>query len=137
MIRRRSYMRRTPFRTTPPRPDSLRAVVADLDAEVRRIVKKRDKVCVTCGDSAPCLLEVSHFISRRYLNTRFDLSNCNLQCRNCHKKFHLGQSRKYHTYMIARYGREVLGKLYETRLSMAKPSAAELRTLLTFYRSVR
>lgn len=58
--------------------------VNTLDSLVREIVKIRDCCCFTCGRT-DLILEVGHFVPRRYKATRWDLRNCHLQCINCNR----------------------------------------------------
>ena len=58
--------------------------VNTLDSLVREIVKSRDYCCFTCGRTDQ-VLEVGHFVPRRYKATRWDLRNCHLQCIECNR----------------------------------------------------
>lgn len=57
-----------------------------LDEKTRRAVWAREFKCFTCGVTTD--LEVGHFISRRFLATRWDLDNCHLQCKRCNRELH-------------------------------------------------
>jgi len=80
----------------------LKTINNKLDAIIRKIVRVRDKVCITCG--CDDTLQVSHYISRTHISTRWDLRNCNLQCAKCHlKDYHGGFSLNYQEYLIGTY----------------------------------
>jgi hypothetical protein len=85
MLPRRRVLHRTPLEEKPPHEGSHRWLVAELDRLVSVIVRRRDRRCVTCGE--PRGLQCSHFYSRRYLATRFDLRNCNAMCVNCNRRY--------------------------------------------------
>jgi Bacteriophage Lambda NinG protein len=107
-------------------------LIDELDAQVRRIVRARDVVCVTCGSRFN--LEVSHFFPRWFLSIRFDLTNCNLQCVLCHRKFHQKKSTAYERYMRRTYGQAGIDSLNARRQSLVKLSDSDLSELLSQYR---
>ena len=89
---------------------TLKSITKRLDKTVREIVLSRDKCCVTCGTTET--LQVSHYISRSHISTRWDLRNCNLQCSKCHlKDFHGGFVTAYQNYLIMRYGPNIIQEL--------------------------
>lgn len=89
---------------------SLKRITKQLDDIVRKIVRERDKVCVTCGFSDT--LQVSHYISRTHISTRWDLRNCNLQCAKCHlRDFHGGFVLPYQKYLISKHGKKIIETL--------------------------
>lgn len=58
-----------------------------LDSLVRKILRKTESQCFTCGrHKNAAILEVGHFVPRRYLATRWDLRNCHLQCLECNRE---------------------------------------------------
>lgn len=61
--------------------ESLSTITNRLDRLVSKIVRLRDGKCVICGSvqNPQC----GHFISRMFIATRFDLSNCHQQCSGC------------------------------------------------------
>lgn len=61
--------------------------VGTLDSLVRKIVRNREYSCFTCGRT-DLVLEVGHFVPRRYRSTRWDLRNCHLQCIVCNREKH-------------------------------------------------
>jgi Bacteriophage Lambda NinG protein len=132
MLSRRSFLSRSPFVARPPATGSRRWLIAELDTYMALIVRRRDRRCVTCG--ARQGLQCSHFYSRRYLATRFDLRNCNLMCVGCNRR-HNEDPAPYLQFMLARYGAEVVAALDELRRSMHKVSDEELGELLKRYRA--
>src|SRR3712207_4957313 len=112
MLPRRRTLHRTPFEERPPAEGSRRWLVAELDRLVSIIVRRRDRRCVTCGETRG--LQCSHFYSRRYLQTRFDLRNCNAMCASCNRR-HNGDPEPYLKFMTERYGAEAIAELEALR----------------------
>jgi 5-methylcytosine-specific restriction endonuclease McrA len=131
MIRARNYIQRTPFVTKPRVVGSRRWLIAELDYATSRKVRERDKVCVTCGSRVR--LECSHFYSRRYLATRFDLTNCNAMCHECNMRHNFNPF-PYARYMQSKYGEDGLANLNAKRMALIKVTDEELRELLAEYR---
>ncbi len=94
-------------------------------------VRRRDPRYVVCG--ARRGLQCSHFYSRRYLAVRFDLRNCNAMCAGCNRR-HNSDHSPYLSYMLERYGPEVVAELDALRAGAGKVTDEELRWLLGRYR---
>tara|TARA_R100001594_G_C4011953_1_gene257178 strand:- start:817 stop:1200 length:384 start_codon:yes stop_codon:yes gene_type:complete len=107
-----------------PIKTTLKSITKRLDDIVRKIVRSRDKVCITCGYNDT--LQVSHYISRTHISTRWDLKNCNLQCSRCHFSWHKGFVLPYQKHLIKTYGRNILtyleseGKKLAYQVGLAK-----------------
>lgn len=99
-------MARSAFVTTKPRKGSKRWYVAKLDEKVRRIVKLQEPGCITCPETRPAELELSHFWRRGFEQTRFDVDpagNNHTQCRRCNRKH--GRDREpYERWFTQRFG---------------------------------
>jgi hypothetical protein len=132
MLARRAYMSRSPLVERPPEEGS-RKWLAELDRLTSLIVRRRDVRCVTCGGAQG--LQCSHFYSRRYLNIRFDLRNCNAMCSACNRK-HNHDRRPYERYMRKTYGPTVITELDRLRLSLEKVTDEELDKLLQSYEAM-
>jgi hypothetical protein len=129
---RRSFMSRAPMERKPLTPGSRRWLIRELDVEVSRIVRRRDRRCVVCG--ARQGLQCLHFFPRRYLVLRFDLRNCNAMCAGCNRR-HNTDPAPYLAYLLDRYGAEVVAKLDGLRTSLQKVADGELRRLLDGYKA--
>lgn len=129
---RRSFMPRTPFEEKPLEVGSRKWLIHQLDILTSRIVRARDKKCVTCGKYQN--LQCSHFYSRRYLIIRFNLQNCNAMCANCNKR-HNYNPLPYMRYMRKHYGPQVVEELHELRMSLEKVTDEQLRELYEEYRA--
>ncbi len=133
MLNRRAFMRSSRFEARPLEADSRRWLIAELDKLTSIIVRKRDRRCVTCGSYQG--LQCSHFYSRRYLAIRFNLVNCNAQCRDCNR-LHNTDTAPYQRYMQARYGEEAVAALDRLRLGLQKVTDSELKMLLGQYKQL-
>ena len=134
MLPRRSVLHRSPFEAKPPEWGSRRWLVAELDRLVFVTVRRRDRRCVTCGEVRG--LQCSHFYSRRYLRTRFELTNCNAMCSACNRR-HNEDPGPYLRFMAERYGAEVVAELERLRDSRGKVTDEELLSVLEGLRAVR
>ena len=134
MLQRRTYIERTPFVTRTPEPGSHADLVAALDAQVRRIVRTRDRVCVKCGSRSR--LEVSHFVARWHLHVRWDLRNVALMCRNCHRAYHAGTSTAYQRFMKKVWGQPVINELRALAQCKVKVRDDQLQDALALYRKM-
>lgn len=129
---RRSFLCRSPFKEKPLEVGSRKWLIWQLDIHTSRIVRQRDRQCVTCGSKRN--LQCSHFYSRRYLIIRFDLRNCNAMCGRCNKR-HNDDPFPYLNFMKEHYGSDVISELHALRMSLQKVTDDELRALLEKYRS--
>ena len=132
MLPRRRVLHRTPFEGRPPEAGSRRWLVSELDRLVSVIVRRRDRRCVTCGETRG--LQCSHFYSRRHLAVRFDLRNCHAMCADCNRR-HNSDPKPYLAFMLERYGAEVVEEMDALRGSLRKVPDEELRRLLREHKS--
>ena len=133
MLPRRRVLHRTPFEQRPSAVGSRRWLVAELDRLVSVIVRRRDRRCVTCGETRG--LQCSHFYSRRYLAVRFDLRNCNAMCSGCNRR-HNEEPGPYLRFMTERYGAGAVAELEGLRDGDEKVTDEELRQALERLRAL-
>ncbi|MBV8856318.1 MAG: recombination protein NinG [Acidobacteria bacterium] len=133
MLPRRRVLHQTPFEKRLPEVGSRRWLVAELDRLVSLIVRRRDRRCVTCGETRG--LECSHFYSRRYLQTRFDLRNCNAMCAPCNRR-HNEDPAPYLRFMNERYGEGAGAELDRLRRDGRKVTDEELLRSLEALRAL-
>jgi hypothetical protein len=129
-----SFKPRKPFARKYRPADSRKGLIALLDEVTSLIVRKRDKVCITCGEARPELLTASHFYSRRWLNVRFDLRNVACQCFNCNCIVHVQNVWPYTNWFLDTYSTDVMAELFELRNRKQTPTNEELRYMLGQYR---
>lgn len=133
MLPRRRFLYRSPFAEKPAEASSRRWLVAELDRYTSLIVRRRDRRCVTCGESRG--LQCSHFHSRRYLAIRFDLRNCHAMCAGCNRR-HNTDPEPYLKFMNEFYGPEVVAELDGLRSSRRKVTDEELLQVLERVRAM-
>jgi hypothetical protein len=133
MLARRAYMSRSRPVERPREEGSRKWLIAELDKYTSIIVRRRDGRCVTCGSAQG--LQCSHFYSRRYFSTRFDLRNCNAMCAGCNRR-HNRDRRPYERYMRKVYGPAVIAELDGLRMSLGKVTDEELDELLRWYKAM-
>jgi hypothetical protein len=97
------------------------ALVKKCDVLVSLIVRNRDRQCVTCVflgkypktiKQPVKILQCGHLFSRKYGNTRFDLTNCYAQCAGCNKR-HVYDTTSYTDWFITKFGVETWRELYQ------------------------
>lgn len=106
-----------------------------LDKRVSEICRSRGSLngwnwCYTCGKQLPIKeLDCGHFISRRFIGTRFDLDNVRPQCRFCNRNLH-GNLDVYEVKLRRELGLEKFDNLLERKNK--RLTTPELRDLLDF-----
>jgi hypothetical protein len=103
-------------------PEKLSTITNRLDRLTSILVRKRDKRCCTCGSTEN--LQCGHFISRVFVNTRWDLRNCNAQCASCNVMHELNPV-PYYEFMLAYYGKIVIVDLNQEAHSGKKLNRGE------------
>lgn len=89
--------------------------------------------CVTCGRRAHYkTMQNGHYISRRYLATRFDEINCNVQCSYCNEDLN-GNLKKYKEYLQRKYGVTVTEKLLHKAQNSPKLATYEIQGIIDLY----
>src|SRR5215213_4458121 len=134
MLPRRRVLHRSPFEAKPPEEGSRRWLVAELDRLVSLIVRRRDRRCVTCGETRG--LQCSHFYSRRYLRTRFELTNCHAMCASCNRR-HNEDPEPYLKFMVEMYGGGTVAELDRLKRDGSKVTDEELLRSLERLRATR
>lgn len=113
--------------------ESRRAIIKKLDKVVSDIAKKRDRyTCVRCQKRYPegsRALHASHFFSRRYMGTRFDLDNIDTLCYGCHRLAESDKQGWYKDFKMDQLMEDYI--TLETRAyAVTKFSTSDLRLLL-------
>lgn len=123
---RRGIRNRRPSKRQTVDGDSGRAIKNEMDQLVRDILALRDDQCFTCGihrDQWP--LEVGHMIHRVNERVRWNLQNCNAQCRECNGE-HNNDAEIYIGCFVQRYGAEAYAELRALSQKNHKPGYTEL-----------
>lgn len=112
---------------------SYKAAVKRLDKAFSLFIRARDgKKCITCGRTVE-VVQCGHYISRKYLSTRWNEKNCASQCVACNimKK---GDAPTFAIEIMKRYGKGILVELDILKHSKTKFAVSDLLTLETYYR---
>ena len=125
-------------------PLDRKRLILELDRYFSLIVRIRgsDKygvaTCVTCGKKLPFrAMDCGHYRSRQHLQTRWDLTNGQIECTVCNRVLR-GNLKLYREYLVRTYGEEKVREL-ETRppRKITTPELQELlETLKTQYKQL-
>lgn len=90
--------------------------------------------CISCGKIHYWKeIQNGHYMSRRYLSTRFDEMNCNAQCVACNI-FNQGNIQMYRQNLINKIGEKNVDYLeYKAKGVMVHYSAFEMEQLIKYY----
>lgn len=117
--------------------------IAKLDAIFSRFIRLRDSKeynhkafrCISCGELKPYeQSDCGHYISRRFMATRYSEINCNAQCRFCNR-FSEGNFSGYREGLIKKYGEEKVLRLEAAKNSISKVGIFELEEFITYYKN--
>lgn len=123
----------------PKKKETRSQLVKKLDKVFSEYIRRKDAIegistCITCGDRKEWKLHQNgHYMSRGHYNTRWDETNCHVQCVACNM-FRKGNYTEYALYMISRYGVDYLEELKRKAGSSNKISTVELRELTEVYK---
>lgn len=115
--------------------DSGKEIKNEMDQLVRDILALRDSECFTCHirrDQWP--LEVGHLIHRVNERVRWNLQNCNAQCRECNSE-HNNDAEIYIGCFVQRYDVEAYAELRALSQRSHKPGYTQLLVLRDNLRS--
>ena len=93
-------------------------------------------VCFTCKKMAHfSTLQNGHFQSRRFMATRFDEENCQVQCIKCNI-FDSGQQYRFAKNLDIKYGEGTAEELEHIARSIVKISRVDYEEKITYYKSL-
>ena len=93
-------------------------------------------VCFTCGKMAHYkTLQNGHGFSRRFMATRFDEKNCQVQCVKCNI-FDSGQQYRFTKNLDIKYGEGTAEELEHISRSILKISRVEYEEKIVYYKSL-
>jgi hypothetical protein len=117
-------------------------MIAKMDALCRKILLLRDSTdgvtikCIACGKIETLdRSNVSHYISRRYMATRFDLHNVHLSCVACNK-WKSGNLIQYRKALVEKYGEKEVNRLESIYKQPAGYSAFDLGLMYEEYKKI-
>lgn len=107
-------------------------LIEELDSEFSKFIRRRDGYkCITCGSTYKP--QCGHYVSRKYMSTRWDARNCNCQCMACNVFLH-GNMDEYAIKLKEKYGEKVLEELNELKHTTVKYTLDELLDLINYYK---
>ena len=109
-------------------------LIKKIDAVVSLMVRNRDNwTCQRCGTkyTPPTQgLHCSHYFSRRFMGTRFNLDNLISLCYGCHRLVESDKQGWYKDFMIDKLGQNGYNTLEFKARNITKFSESELEILL-------
>ena len=93
--------------------------------------------CVTCGKYYHWTkIQNGHYMSRRYMATRYSEMNCHPQCMPCNVMQH-GNIPLYRIWLVKHYGEEKVRKLENAAITQTvKFSDYEYKELISYYSKI-
>jgi len=116
-------------------------VVKKLDAVFSQYIRLRESVmgfstCFTCGKEDNWKkLQNGHFMSRKHYSTRWDETNCQVQCAGCNV-FKYGEQYKFSIGLDQKYGSGTADKMLQQSKQIVKYSTMDLEDLIIKYKSL-
>ncbi len=155
VLRRNTTLKRTPFKKTPPWEDKAKAQEKKKAKAGLSKSKLRDKLdavfsqyirlkysdgqgycrCISCGKVLPWTkIQNGHYMSRRYMSTRFCEDNCRPQCVACNI-FNQGNIQMYRRGLVRQIGEQRVDWVeVHARTENKNWSLFELSQLVDFYK---
>lgn len=122
-----------------PRKLTRKSLVKKLDKVFSEYIRKRhaDKngiaVCYTCFKKAHWKeLQCGHFVSRKQYATRWDETNCQVQCSGCNV-FRYGEQYKFGRYLDSNFGDGTADTLFQKGREIVKFANIDLEEMIEYY----
>jgi hypothetical protein len=115
-----------------------KSLVEKLDKIFSIYIRRKDAIddiatCVTCGKKDHwSKLQNGHWASRKHYNTRWDETNCHVQCAGCNV-FRAGEIYLYTKYLCSKYGNNFPEELYLKSHKTVKFADIDLIELIDYY----
>jgi len=116
-------------------------VIKQLDSVFSKYIRQRDAVheiatCFTCGKRDHWKrLQNGHFQSRKHYSTRWDETNCQVQCAGCNV-FKYGEQFIFGQNLDVKYGLGTSNELYLKAKKTVKISTVELQDMIKHYKDL-
>ncbi len=118
-----------------PRKPTRKGLIKKLDTVFSHYIRLRNAngngyvECVTCGKQDHWKsMDCGHFMSRKYMSTRWHEDNCQVQCKSCNV-FRYGEQYKYSLWL----GQEKAEELYMLSKKTLKLMEYDLLDLINIY----
>jgi hypothetical protein len=101
-----------------------------------REAKNNNSECFTCGKVDHWKrLQNGHFMSRKHLSTRWDETNCQVQCAGCNV-FRYGEQYKFSIGLDAKYGKGTAESMLLKSKETLKIDNIELEAKIKYYQDL-
>jgi len=98
--------------------------------------KNHNSECFTCGKVDHWKkLQNGHFMSRKHLSTRWDETNCQVQCAGCNV-FRYGEQYKFSVGLNVKYGDGTADAMLQKSRQTLKIDNAELEAKIKYYQDL-
>ena len=122
---------------------SISKLKKELDKWFSLFIRLRDATaeglvqCFTCHKVSHYKsgMQCGHFQSRRHLATRFDETNCQVQCVGCNM-FKSGEQFKFHINLNAKYGEDTSINLQQKAMQSVKITRVEYQEYISYYKQI-
>ena len=102
----------------------------------RRYLKENIAECFTCGKKDDWKrLQCGHFQSRRFYSTRWDETNCQVQCVGCNL-YHFGEQFKFSVNLDNKFGKGTSERLEVKAREIVKIPTFELEEMIKHYQEL-
>ena len=122
-----------------PKKVSRTALVKKLDAEFSIYIRKRNgelATCFTCGKKDNWKnLQCGHFQSRKHYATRWDETNCQVQCVGCNV-YKYGEQYKFGIHLDQVHGLGTAERLLQKSRTESKFKNYELEEMIEHYKNL-
>ena len=100
-----------------------------------RFAKNGMATCVTCGSQKEVKqMQCGHFMSRKHYSTRWDETNCQVQCYTCNV-MQYGQQYRFGLYLNSVYGSDTAEDLHIKSKQTVKISDTDLEDMIEMYKN--
>lgn len=121
------------------RSKNIKTAKATADQWFSKYIRLRDcdhrgrVICISCGSDLHWQeVDAGHFISRRYMATRYEPKNCHAQCVKCNQ-YGAGEQYKHALAIDHRYGEGTAGFLLDLSKEITKYNKQQLMDIANVY----
>ena len=122
--------------------ESISSLTKELDRVFSLFIRLRDSnsdgmgKCITCDKVGHYKeFHCGHFRSRKYLSTRWNPFNCNMQCPTCNL-YNNGEEFIHGLEIDKKFGEGVALEMYKRSQEVVKFSKEDLKTLIKYYQDL-
>ena len=134
-------MLRPDLKLKSPKKVSRTALVKKLDSVFSQYIRQRNTKnemaeCFTCGKTEHWRnLQCGHFMSRKHYSTRWDETNCQVQCVGCNV-YRYGEQYKFGIHLDQVHGMGTSDRLLQKSRTESKFKNYELEEMIEYYKNL-